>query len=761
MVVWVGILMAGCGGTGGGGSDAEPGDPFAFTEEVKRATLTLVPDPGDLNTPTNQFTLTATLLDPQGRGFPDQLITFAAELPDATIIPGSDNTGAVLTNDDGKAVVTLIAGLTTGKMRVSAEAFGLNTAAAITVTLQEGFISLGPLGIIPASVIFVNPAQSPSPFNFQAVGGTPPYSWANSNKSLGSITPQGVPNVNEQGNYTFADPLPNTEEPDTVTLLDAEGSQAIATVEVIFAECDLTVSPEDITFGAAVGGEQAQITIVAGVRDFTATQTFPDSGSLSIDQDAGIVTFTVATPPVGVDPDTILIRDSRGCAATVEVTITPAEGVVPPGGVPGGPGTPTSIAFVSAVPTTIGVRGSGLPEQSLLTFLITDANGMAVPGASVDFSISPDSLGGESLSPTTSTTDSDGMVVTTLTSGTRATTVQVVASLTTNSSVFARSTPVTIFGAPPVQGSFSLEALPLNIAGQVTFGLTSTITAFIGDRFDNPVPPGTAVSFTSNGGLVSGQGLTDDLGQATATLVSQNPIPDDDPGVDDGIPTGEPDGVVTVLGFTIGEEPFTDVNGNGVLDAGEPIEDDTIPEPFIDENLNGVFDSDNPFELFIDTNNNGVWDTAQGTQGVWDSTIFVWDTIPITFSAHTIVEVDCGTVIGTTSSCTEGIPAPSSFAVANGGSVGLIVTVRDPDFNPVVGGSTVAMSATAGTPTPASFTVPDASSFGGIVPGLNRFTFTLADGQPGESEAAENSVVTVTITSSNGDRIVSFTGTVD
>lgn len=58
---------------------------------------------------------------------------------------------------------------------------------------------------------------------------------------------------------------------------------------------------------------------------------------------------------------------------------------------------------------------------------------------------------------------------------------------------------------------------------------------------------------------------------------------------------------------------FTDTNGNGVYDVGEPFNDvdgnglfeDADCEPFIDANGNNVKD---PLENFTDTNGNGIWD---------------------------------------------------------------------------------------------------------------------------------------------------------
>jgi len=62
----------------------------------------------------------------------------------------------------------------------------------------------------------------------------------------------------------------------------------------------------------------------------------------------------------------------------------------------------------------------------------------------------------------------------------------------------------------------------------------------------------------------------------------------------------------TILATAIGEESFTDLNGNGQYDAGEPFGD--IAEPFLDNDENGTR---NPLaEPFVDFNGNGSFDAA-------------------------------------------------------------------------------------------------------------------------------------------------------
>ena len=67
-------------------------------------------------------------------------------------------------------------------------------------------------------------------------------------------------------------------------------------------------------------------------------------------------------------------------------------------------------------------------------------------------------------------------------------------------------------------------------------------------------------------------------------------------------------GRTTVLATAIGEESFTDTNGNGFYDSGEAFKD--LGEPYRDDNENGVYDLG---EYFLDYNHNGIRDAGDGT----------------------------------------------------------------------------------------------------------------------------------------------------
>lgn len=455
----------------------------------------------------------------------------------------------------------------------------------------------------------------------------------------------------------------------------------------------------------------------------------------------------------------ITVSDALGRTASAGVTVTGpptplATDTAAPTmtAAPTATATPTlpanSVHFVSANPAAIGVRQSGLPEQSVLTFQVTDANSNPVAGVAVRFTLT--GVDDESIYPVQTLTDAGGLARATVTTGVRAALIRVIAAADSHGNglfdLFAQSTQVAVLGAPPAQNRFSVAAQKLNVAGRVFFGIRDPITAFVNDRFGNAVPPGTVVSFMSNGASVVNPAATDGDGVATATLITEAEVP--------------PTGIVTVLAFTRGEEAFQDTNGNGTFDPGvDIILGDDQPEPFIDFRslpaslspsppndtncpvpppswlCNNAFDP-LPFELFVDANSNGIWDT-QGVSGTWDTNILVSDTIPVTFSGHLVPPV----------------VAPTTFTITEGGAQAFTLQVHDDLFNPLVGASTITVTATVGTVAGGSITVPDGESFNRLVDGLNRFTFVLSDNQAagGAPRPLVPTTITVTVNSDNGD----------
>src|SRR6266481_2703219 len=286
--------------------------------------------------------------------------------------------------------------------------------------------------------------------------------------------------------------------------------------------------------------------------------------------------------------------------------------------VPGLLGTASDNAGTPTTRTQLGVRGSGFAQSVDVVFAVFDQfGGAAADGTAIDFQLFGPN-GGEAIAPTSAET-AKGFVSATITTGTRPGPVEVTARIR-GSAIFARAIPITIGTAlNPPSTHFSISAACLNVAGSVTFGLQDQIRAGLSDQFGNPIPLGSAVSFFTEGGGIGAQGISADGLHATATLVTQSPVPDDHR--------------VQVMVVTTGQEPFTDLNGNGQWDPGEPFTD-LSPEPFLDANENGQYDVG---EFFIDNNNNGVRDNTGN--GQWDDQILISDQGPVVFSGHSQVSI--------------------------------------------------------------------------------------------------------------------------
>lgn len=304
----------------------------------------------------------------------------------------------------------------------------------------------------------------------------------------------------------------------------------------------------------------------------TATLTTPVSTSTG----TAVSTYT-ATGCSGAD--TITATASPGSSAlTATATITVQSAVV------------GSLQFESATPSDIGIRGFGLTESSAVQFRVLDIQGNPAASQDVSFALNT-TIGGIAIAPETATSDANGFVTTFVTSGTVSTSVRVTASLVSNPDINTQSDSLVISTGIADQDSFSLSASVLNPEGWDIDNTEVTLLILAADHFNNPVPDGTAIFFTTEGGQVDSSCQTA-TGQCSVTWRSSDPRPSD--------------GRVTILATAIGEESFVDLNGNNVLDDTDNYSD--RPEAFRDDNENGVHDVGT--EEFRDFNSNGLYDPA-------------------------------------------------------------------------------------------------------------------------------------------------------
>jgi hypothetical protein len=333
--------------------------------------------------------------------------------------------------------------------------------------------------------------------------------------------------------------------------------------------------------------------------------------------------------------------------------------------------TAQTIVFQSANPKLINIKGTGGVETSVLTFQVLGQGGSPLKGVCVNFSPNT-TAGGLALVPSKcnpagpetygSTTDSNGFATTTVQAGTTATAVRVTASTITDTGLIisTQSSILAVTTGIPDQNSTTLSFTNFAPAAWNHDGVTSSAVVRLADAFNNPVPDGTAVTFTTSGGAIAGSCTTID-GACPAIWKSQSPRPkplatatfsfDADGNYimtcSDGSPECRP-GRVKVLATAIGNESFIDGNGNGLYDdidkdtflnsngkfntstkdlplglstecarstpsstasVGDVVGCDDLGEAYLDKNFNFIRDT---IEEITDFNQNGSFDTPNG-----------------------------------------------------------------------------------------------------------------------------------------------------
>jgi len=384
-----------------------------------------------------------------------------------------------------------------------------------------------------------------------------------------------------------------------------------------------------VLVGSGIGGTFQEGTMAVGVTDLSAggqtnltvtlvlesdPATYYDDEFVAVNFTSNCVKAGLATiDPVSVNTGTgsaTATYIAKGCATTDVITANAvAAGGTSLGSATGSvtvaPADVNSISFVGADPSIIGLKGTGglgFDETSDVTFRVVDKVGNPVAGIDVSFELDS-TTGGIALSPTSATSDAQGRATTVVTSGTAKATVRVTASVNVNGQLIStQSDGLIISTGLPDQDSFSLALTAINLEALNIDGVQSTVTVRLADRYNNPVPDGTAVSFTAEAGSIQSSCLTgssnNESGVCEVTWTSSGERP--------------PLGRVTILATATGEEQFFDDNGNGVFDAGDATWID-IPEVYRDDDENGIYESGQFNDAyFFDFDNNQVRSPADG-----------------------------------------------------------------------------------------------------------------------------------------------------
>jgi hypothetical protein len=252
------------------------------------------------------------------------------------------------------------------------------------------------------------------------------------------------------------------------------------------------------------------------------------------------------------------------------------------------PPAAASLAFVTASPEVIYLRGSGDTEVSNVTFEVRDAAGNSLPGRIVELRLQTgaggvtmeargvESINPPSANPFTQTSNAQGRVTVRINSGTQPTPVRVNAKLQ-GTSISTVSSNLSVATGLPSQLNFSLSQTALNIEGFDRDGTTNEYNIIAADRSGNPVPVGTSINFVTEGGQIEAIRqiqLANGIARTTSNYVSAGTRPID--------------GRVTITAYALGEESFIDLNGDNVYTSTEPFQD--LGNVFQDRNFDGVFD---------------------------------------------------------------------------------------------------------------------------------------------------------------------------
>jgi len=467
----------------------------------------------------------------------------------------------------------------------------------------------------------------------------------------------------------------------TITATSQIGSTAVTgTMNFQVGAPNLTLSA--LTFGvpvlSAYGTTSVNVTVNSDGAPYTTPMTVTFSSPCA---SAGKAVLSASATTVnGIA--TVSYRDN-GCAGTDTVTATLMTGISVANTLTVAAPSIGSLQFVSALPTTITLKGTGglgMQETSILTFKLVDTGGNPLAGKTVNFSLNT-TVGGITLSAPSSISAADGTVVVTVSAGTAPTPVRVTAS-TVSPALTTQSDQLTITSGIPSQAGFSLSASTHNIEGWIYDGVTTSITARLADHFSNPVPDGTAVTFISEGGSIVGS-CTTNTGACSVNLSSQNFRPTN--------------GRVTVLAYAVGEEAFVNNDANYLFSSSTewtPAIDD-LGEAFLN-----VDDTENPVvytpgvDTYIDFDSNGAYTAKNGKfdgilcdtaiSGLCNKqTVHVRGSQTITFSGSFAV----GTII-----------SPASLDLGGCGVAQTItLTIKDLHNNPLPAGTTIAVSTDNGT----------------------------------------------------------------
>ena len=598
------LLSFGLAACGGGGGNAGTGTGTSTgTSSTTTKTPTLSPSvQGTGNTiAVSGTTVQVTLLDANGVALPNTVVQFTGDDKLIRFLPA---TGAVLTNANGVASIQVIS--------IVSGAAGESTATTIKMSALVGTTTItGGIDVALASGSISTTAPTLTPYiqgvgttgNVIAVGG--------STVQATLLDAKGLPVPNTLVQFTGDNTLIRFSPVSGAVLTNASGIASVQVTSIVSSSAggstattikssalvgtttvtggiDVSLSPVQtanlsLSLGIGTGSMNAY-----GNQAITATVT-ADGKVLA---DPATVTFSASCGKI--DPissqtnssgiaGTTYIADKLSCAGTTVTISATIEGSAKTttGSISVKPALATNLLFSDATPKVIYLAGSTGATQSQVTFKVVDAQSNTLLNQPVKLSLTNTGPGVSfhtvgNTGEITLTTDNNGQVSVPVFSGTVPTTAQIKAELAADANVYTNSNILTVASGAPVQRALSLALETLSVEGFDIDGIETKVTLSMADRQGNPVPDGTAVNFTASSGVMIPATCyaSDGASRCTVTWRSSGTRPNN--------------GKVAVFAQLIGEEDFTDTNGNNIFDANEVFTD--LGNAYRDNNFSGTWD---------------------------------------------------------------------------------------------------------------------------------------------------------------------------
>lgn len=707
-----------------------------------------------------QSTLEATVLDGKGQPVQNTLVTFKNDDSYATFNPAA---GTALTDSKGKASIGMI---------------GTSKQGADKVTVTA---------VVPGSAGVDETATAS--LNYQVVAGAA-QSKPSITLALVNTVGQAISSVSygkdAQLLATLRDangsPVSNTSvnfEADTTTLVqlsaltDLTDASGVANTSVIGQTVTIdgtTTIPRGVvtlTATATLNGQP-----VSGTLRFSYIPPTPTPQSLRVNYQAGSaslpaggsvgvsvnivdtasnsaylepisVAFTSAcvlsgrarltTPAININGVATATYTDLGCSGSDTLTATVvfnSQTRSTSGALALGVATPSSLTFVDANPSTLGVKGSGTGEISQVRFKLVDANGNPLSGRQIDFRLLS-APGGAVLNTSAAQTDANGLTTALLQSGTVGAPLTVIATLHDNTAIWTQSAQLYVSTRIPHQNGFSPAVTTINPEFLDHNGEVDAISVHLSDRFGNPVPDGTVVNFRTEGGV----GTIIDPNNSTApvggcitknALCTVNLISGGNRLAING-GNGNGSGRQSVLAYAVGEDSFSDENGDGLFSVGDffpPFGTGYLAgEAFVDANFNGSRENG---EEFIDFNGDGLYNgpdglyrgllcgagancSSQTRRHVYANIQLIWSGSRALFELRDLTPADTPAVTSINLTTTTACPG-------GGGQVSALkryqLRLTDVNGNILPAGTTVALATANGKldTTSTTFTVPNSST---------------------------------------------------